>query len=141
MNSKQTTTDEAAIRDIVDQVRLAWNRGDGASFAAPFVEDADYIVWNGVIVKGRAAIAEGHQHIFDTMYRDSTNDIAVKSIRFLGKDVAVVHCTAQLTHADGTLHGYGTLPLFVMHKLAGEWKVAAFQNTPIIEEPQLAQAS
>ncbi len=144
MNMTQATmikTDEEQIREVVDQVRLAWNRGDGNGYAAPFLDDADYVVWNGITVKGRAAIAEGHQRIFDTMYRGTTNHLAVRSVRFLGRDVAVVHCTAHLTQADGSQQSHGTLPLFVMTKLAGGWKVAAFQNTPIIQESQPLQDS
>lgn len=144
MNTTQATmikTDEEQIREVVDQLRLAWNRGDGDAYAASFLDDADYVVWNGITVKGRAAIAEGHQRIFDTMYRGSTNHLAVRSVRFLGSDVAVVHCSAYLTQADGSQQSHGTLPLFVMQKLAGAWKIAAFQNTPIIEEPQAAQDS
>jgi len=36
------STDEAAIRQIVQQVQGGWSAHDGASFAAPFAPDADY---------------------------------------------------------------------------------------------------
>jgi uncharacterized protein (TIGR02246 family) len=41
------TADEAAIRAILAQLADAWNTGDGAAFAAPFAEDADFIAFEG----------------------------------------------------------------------------------------------
>ena len=77
-----SSTDEAAIRKVVQQVQDGWNAHDGKVFAAPFATDADYVVVNGMDVKGREAIEQQHTAIFSTIYKDSHNVGTVKSIRF-----------------------------------------------------------
>ena len=85
--------DEAAIRENVRQMEAGWNAKSGAQFAKPFAEDADYVVINGSYIKGREVIAEGHQRIFDTFYKESVLSLSVKQVRMLRPDVAVVHVT------------------------------------------------
>lgn len=61
--------DEAAIRSIVTQLQDGWNAHDGKAFAAPFANDADYVVVNGMYIKGREVIEKGHTGIFTTICR------------------------------------------------------------------------
>jgi len=127
--------DEAAIRANVEQMAKGWNMKSGAEFAKPFAEDSDYVVINGMHIKGRAANAEAHQRIFDTIYKDSSIAPVVKQIRFLRPDVAVVHGVSNLTFKingeEKKGNGFVTL---VMTKDKGKWSIAAFQNTGI--QPQ-----
>ena len=129
--SAQTQTaggDDALLRENVRQLEAGWNAKSGAAFAKPFAEDADYVIINGTQIKGRDAIAEGHQRIFDTIYKDSTLTLSVKQSRMLRADVAVVHVAAHLK----STHGAGdALITLVMTKENGAWKIAAFQNTPV----------
>jgi uncharacterized protein (TIGR02246 family) len=124
--------DEAAVRENVRQLESGWNAKSGASFAKPFADDADYVVINGMQIKGRAGIAEGHQGIFDTIYKDSTLNLSVKQVRFIRPEVAVVHVAAHLkaTQNGETQEGDAVITL-VMTKDKGEWKIAAFQNTGV----------
>ena len=124
--------DEAAIRENVRQMEAGWNAKSGAQFAGPFAADADYVVINGMYIKGREAIAEGHQRIFDTFYRESTLSLSVKRVRMLRPDVAVVHVTGT----NKTPHGAETqvseaIITLVMTKESGAWKIAAFHNTEV----------
>ena len=48
--------DEAAIRENVKHLETGWNTKSGALFAKPFAEDADYVVINGMYIKGRSVI-------------------------------------------------------------------------------------
>src|SRR5690349_250316 len=57
---------------ILRRLEEAWNAADGAGFAAPFTDDADFVAIRGDHHRTRAAIAAGHQQIFDTLYRGST---------------------------------------------------------------------
>ncbi|HET8782762.1 MAG TPA: SgcJ/EcaC family oxidoreductase, partial [Pyrinomonadaceae bacterium] len=75
--------DEAAIRDNVKQMESGWNSKNGALFAKPFAEDADYVIINGNQIKGRAEIEQSHQRIFDTIFKDTTLTLNVKQVRFL----------------------------------------------------------
>lgn len=71
--------DETMIRAQVAQLMNGWNAKSGAEFAKPFAEDADYVVINGMQLKGRAAIDKGHQYIFDTIYKNSTMTLSADS--------------------------------------------------------------
>jgi uncharacterized protein (TIGR02246 family) len=136
-SSAQTnsSTDEAAIRQVVQQVQDGWNAHDGKAFAAPFATDADYVVVNGMKVKGREAIEQGHTGIFSSIYKDSHNVGTVKSVRFLRPDVAVVHTEWNLEYrAGGESKKAQAMSTMVMTKEGGSWSIAAFQNTPIQPE-------
>ena len=126
-----TISDEAAIRGNVKQLETAWNTKSGALFAKPFAEDADYVVINGMYVKGRTAIETMHQKIFDTIFKDTTVTLSVKQIRFLRPDVAVVHVNGHRTGPTNDLEQDAMLTL-VMTKEKEGWTIAAFQNTAVV---------
>ena len=110
-----------------------WNMKSGAEFAKPFAEDADYVVINGMQIKGRIAITKGHQGIFDTIYKSTTISLSADTIRFLRPDVAVVHVSGSLKTPDGesqrTTNAKMTL---VMTKTNDKWEIVAFQNTEVL---------
>lgn len=130
--AKETTQDEAAVRAIVQSVQDAWNAHDGRAFAAPFTADADYVVVNGLHLKGREAIEKGHTQIFSTIYKESRNAATIKSVRFIRPDVAVAHVEWHLEYSMGgqTMKGHA-INTMVMTKEGGKWGIAAFQNTPV----------
>ena len=127
-----TNADEAAIRANVKQMETGWNAHDGKAFAAPFAVDADYVVINGMHAKGRDEIEKGHVGIFTTIYKDSRNAATIKSVRFIRKDVAVVHAewNLEFTIAGETRKGHA-LSTMIMTKDNDKWEIAAFQNTSI----------
>jgi uncharacterized protein (TIGR02246 family) len=124
--------DETAIRANVEQMVKGWNAKSGVEFAKPFAEDADYVVINGMQIKGRTAIDKGHQGIFDTIYKNSNLTYAVEQLRFLRPDVAIVHIRAALsvTRENSTQTGNARITM-VMTKNKDRWEIAAFQNTSI----------
>jgi uncharacterized protein (TIGR02246 family) len=127
-----SAADEAAIRANVRQMEDGWNAKSGERFAKPFAADADYVIINGGYIKGREEIAKGHQQIFDTIYRESTLGLSVKQVRMLRPDVAVVHVTgSNRTTRDGETRVGEAFMTLVLPKEGGDWKIAAFQNTPI----------
>src|SRR5688572_21286812 len=122
--------DEAALRESVKQMETGWNTKSGALFAKPFAEDADYVVINGMYIKGRATIETQHQRIFDTIFKDTRINLTVKQIRFLRPDVAVVHVNG---HRDGPTKELtqDAILTLVMTKDQHGWSIAAFQNTAV----------
>jgi uncharacterized protein (TIGR02246 family) len=131
-NNSAKTEDEAAIRANAEQMVKGWNQKSGVEFAKPFAEDSDYVVINGVHIKGRAANAEAHQRIFDTIYKNSSVSHIIEQIRFLRPDVAVVHVqTALKVTQDNSAQAHHGRITVVMTKNKGKWEIAAFQNTPI----------
>jgi uncharacterized protein (TIGR02246 family) len=45
--------DDAAIRDLYQQMMDGWNKGSDEAFAAPFAEESDFIGFDGTHLKGR----------------------------------------------------------------------------------------
>ena len=123
--------DEAAIRVNVKQMASGWNTKSGALFATPFAEDADYVVINGNYIKGRADIEQGHQRIFDTIFKDTMIALNVKQIRFLRPEVAVVHVSGRRDSPTKELIEEALITM-VMTKEKQGWKIAAFQNTAVV---------
>lgn len=131
----EMSKDEASVRQIVQQLETGWNNHDGKAFAAPFAADADYVVVDGMYVKGRDAIEKGHQGIFDAIFKDSTNKATVKGVRFVRPDVAIVHVEWNLTvRSEGKEEKGRALNTMFMAKENGKWSIAAFHNTPIREQ-------
>lgn len=65
----ETRANEQALSALFQQIIDGWNQGDGQAYAAPFTEDADYVIVDGKHVKGREVIAFGHQYIFNTVLK------------------------------------------------------------------------
>ncbi len=126
------SVDETAIRGILMRLETAWTGGDGKKFGEEFAEDADFTVWNGMYLKGRKTIAEGHQHIFDTIYKDTKLRFNIRQIRFLRDDVAVVHATGVVAKKSAEFPATPmVVPVFVFSNENGKWQITAFQNTQL----------
>ena len=125
--------DEAAIRAIVTRLQDSWNAGDSKAWAAPFAEDADYVVVNGMRIKGREVIESGHRGIFDTIYKGSHISASPASVRFIRDDVAIVHVEWHLKFNEGgTPREIKAMNSFIVTKEKGQWSITAFHNTPIL---------
>ena len=133
-----TTEDEAAIRAIIAGLETSWNAADGVGYSQPFAEDADFVTIYGQYVQGRAAIAGGHQQIFDTVYRGSRNRCKVEAIRALAPGVALarVQWTLRVPTGNGEREGVALNSLVLVHD-GKAWQIAVFHNT-LITQPGAA---
>lgn len=129
------TTDADAIRALVAHYAAAWNRGDGTDYGSVFADDADFTSIRLDRAHGRAAIAAGHQAIFDTIYRGTRLEAEVAKLRFLRPDIAVVEIDQRLFLPDGSAaRGLGgnagntTHILGVAERRPEGWRFVAFQN-------------
>ena len=133
--------DEAAVRSLVRKCVEGWNKGSGEAFAAQFAEDADYVVVNGMHIKGRRQNASAHQQIFDTFYKGTRLWVQVKSVRFLRPDVALMHTVSRVLkpgESDASPRPEA-IQTFTVSRHGNEWLIDAFHNTPI--QRQGGQAS
>jgi uncharacterized protein (TIGR02246 family) len=122
--------DEKAIRSIPLQMIDAWNEGSGATFAAAFTDDADFVAFEGTHLKGNQEIKSFHQQIFDTVVKGSRLEGDVRFVRLLNPDLAVMHSFARATLPghDVPSPGRDSMQLFVVVKQDGRWRAEAMIN-------------
>ena len=127
--------DERTIVDgLVQSLEKAWNAGDGAGFGDVFTEDADFVAIRGDLHHGRAAVAAGHQAILDTIYRGSTISYRTTDVRSLPEGVVIAHVRSTLEAPTGPLAGaHDAVATLVVVDDGGEWRIAAFHNTLVVE--------
>jgi uncharacterized protein (TIGR02246 family) len=128
----QNNADETSIRAEIKNLEDGWAKKDGNLFAKPFAENADYVVVNGNHLKGKKAIAEGHQFIFDSFYKETFIKADIQSIRYIRPDIALVHVAGHMTgKSNGQVVDTKSFMTMTMEKTASGWQIAAFQNTAV----------
>ncbi|MEU8381331.1 SgcJ/EcaC family oxidoreductase [Streptosporangium sp. NPDC048865] len=118
------------ITVLLTRLAEAWNAGDATAYAALFTEDADYIVFNGTHIEGRAAIESSHRMLFDGPLRGSTMSapdgrIKVKPLA----DTAALVIWGGGTSLAGELRE-STVSFTAVGTPEG-WRFASFQNTRV----------
>ena len=130
IESELTMDPNTIAEPVIKRLENAWNAADGAAFAAPFAVDADFVNIRGELHSGAAAIAAGHQQIFDTIYAGSTLRYDVVKARELDGHLILAHVSATLNVPTGPLAGeHNSLASVVLVSDGGDQRVAAFHNT------------
>src|SRR5919197_6049431 len=88
---ESTGGDAVQIRGLYLAAMRGWNVGSGEAFAAPFTDDADFVAFDGARFQGRDAIAAFHDPLFKTHLKGTRLIGDVTDVRFLARDVAVLH--------------------------------------------------
>jgi uncharacterized protein (TIGR02246 family) len=121
---------ERIVSDLVSELEEAWNAADGARFARPFAEDADFVNIRGEHLRTREVIAKGHQVIFNTIYAGSVVRYNVAGVRAIAPAVLLAHVRATLNAPTGPLAGeHRSLFTLVLVQDQNAWNIAAFHNT------------
>lgn len=120
------------VSGLVGELEEAWNAADGAGFARPFAEDADFVNIRGEHFRTREVIAKGHQAIFNTIYAGSVVHYQVAGVRAIAPAVLLAHVKAVLKAPTGPLAGeHSSLFTLVLVQDQNAWSIAAFHNTLI----------
>lgn len=121
-------TDIAAAR--LSHLERAWNDADGAAFGREFTADADFVDIRGGHHRGDAAVADGHQALFQSVYAGSTIRYQLDSARVLGPGSVIAVATATLTAPSGPARGVNRSRLtMAITEQDGRWSLTAFHNT------------
>jgi len=127
---------EQIARDAVRQLERGWNAADGDAFAAPFAKDADFVNVRGEYFRTRDDIAAGHNLIFSTIYRGSTNRIELLRARAIAEGLIVAHARARLSVPAGPLAGEARAVMSMLLVRNGDrWEIASFHNTYRMDAP------
>jgi uncharacterized protein (TIGR02246 family) len=103
MSFAQDAAAEGPIRAIVAEQVLAWNAGDGKAYARHLAPHASFTNLFGMVMYGAPAFAGRHSEILATFYKGTTKQHAIRRIRFITPDVAIVDI-------DNEVRGVKTMP-------------------------------
>jgi uncharacterized protein (TIGR02246 family) len=121
------------IEALLKRLSDAWARGDGRAYGNLFCDDAQYVEAPGRRVRGRAAIAQSHQRIFDSFFKGTcVATPAPPVIRQIAADVVLVESSGAVIFAgeDETSVPPNGLMTMVIKRHAEGWCIVSFQNTP-----------
>jgi uncharacterized protein (TIGR02246 family) len=119
-----SSPDETAVRDVVKRYVDARERRDERAIAALFTSDADQLVSSGEWRKGRDAIVKGT--LASSQQTGGKRTIAVESVRFPARDVAIADGRYEITGGTGGDRKMWTT--FVLARTADGWRIAAIRN-------------
>ena len=129
----EKTADEAAVRDLYQELMDGWNRGSGDAFAAAFTDDGDLVAFDGTHFKGREEIAPFHRELFERWMKGTRLVGEVKDVRFLSPDVALMHAiggTVMRGKSEPSPER-DSIQTLVAVRQDDKWRLAAFQNTRV----------
>lgn len=128
-----TNADEAAVRQLFQQLLETWAAGDAYAYAALFTEDADYIAFDGVNQKGRAAIEAGHQPLFERFLKGSKLTGGIVAMEQLAPNVILAHVEGSILDAGKQKPNPERLSnqTLVAVKEGNQWRFRAFHNTRV----------
>lgn len=125
--------DEAAIRDLYQQLMDGWNQGDGDAFAAVFTEEGDLVAFDGTHFEGREEIAPFHQRLFDKWIEGTRLVGQVENVRLLGPDIALVHATGSTVMRGNSEPSpeRDSIITLVAVRQSSQWRFTTLHNTRI----------
>ena len=123
----------AAVLALYEAIIAGWNADDAAAFAAPFADDGVVIGFDGSEMKGREAIRDAMQAIFED-HATGTYVGKVRGVRPLGTDAMLLQAVAGVVPAgeDDLKPELNSAQALVAERSADadEWRVVLYQNTP-----------
>jgi uncharacterized protein (TIGR02246 family) len=132
----QDQQDEAAIRAIIAAQAEAWNAGDGSAYGKDVAADASFTNLFGMVMYGAPTFIERQRKVLATFYKGTTKHHAIRRIRFVTPDVAIVDIDNELrgvkampagitVPADGI---FRTQLMEVFVRRSGRWWIEAYHN-------------
>jgi uncharacterized protein (TIGR02246 family) len=129
MASSSRDADTAAIKQCVADFADTWNSHDAHAVAMRYVEDGDFSSVKAEDSHGRKALEEHYATIFGTFLKNAHTTDTVRSIRFLGPDLASVDIDWLVTEprAPGGVLRKGLLTWIVTRR-SGQWMIMIYHE-------------
>ncbi|CRK55975.1 hypothetical protein [Alloactinosynnema sp. L-07] len=132
----ETTTEDtrlAAIERVVAAVQHAQRNELVEEFVGLFRPDAIWTTGHGKRLIGRDEIAAFTRKVLPGAMTELLPSYEVEHVLFLRPDVAAVKVRQRYLDADGRQVGSAGSPLYVMTEEDGRWRLAACQNTEVVD--------
>src|SRR3984893_18289433 len=127
--SSNRDADTAAIKQCVAAFADSWNTHDAHAVAVHYLEDGDFTSIKGEASHGRKELEDHYTTVFSTFLKNARTTDTVKSIRFLGPDVASVDIDWLVTDpaAPGGVLRKGLLT-WIVTKRNGQWMITIYHE-------------
>ena len=121
------------LRETVNRYVAAWNTHDPGTLASFFTADADMIMGNGPLLRGRPAVEQWWREYFAVQEPERTLTIDVLSTRAITVDVAMLN--VRTTTGGRTTQGTDLIArrargTWLLVRQGGDWLVAAMRGMP-----------
>jgi uncharacterized protein (TIGR02246 family) len=128
--------DAAAIQTVLVDSYRAWEAGDAGGMVAHYTADATAIM-TGSLRDSRDVIRESMALAFDGPLKGSSTYNKQLSLRFVGRDAAIVVSESGILFAGQTeVPETGLVnATWVLEKRDGQWLIAAYHNSPVHNSP------
>jgi len=129
--------DEAAIQAVLADSYKAWEAGDAGGMVANYTADATAIM-PGSLRDSRDVIRENMALAFEGPLKGSSTQNKQLSIRFVGRDAAIVISESGILFGGQTeVPDAGKVnATWVFEKRDGQWLIAAYHNSPVLAPVQ-----
>ena len=125
--------DESAVRNLIAEYAVSWNRHDIAAFGGLFAENCDYVNIDGVCWKGMQEIVQHHAELFQNRLKTAVRTLTGAEVRFPTPDVALVHASWDVTGwsrpTGKPVPVLKEITTMTIVKTNGKWLITSFQNT------------
>jgi uncharacterized protein (TIGR02246 family) len=122
--------DSAAIKQMVAAFQDTWNTHDAHAVAMRYVEDGDFSSVKGEDSHGRKEVEAHYATVFSTFLKNAHTTDTVRSVRFLGPDLASVDIDWLVNEpsAPGGVLRKGLLT-WVVSKRSGQWMITVYHES------------
>ncbi|GGL24151.1 SgcJ/EcaC family oxidoreductase [Planomonospora parontospora] len=133
LDEQTRETEIEAIKQVVAAVEHSQRNELPDAFADLFRSDAIWTTGHGRRLFGREEIAAFTRRVLPGAMKDMTPVYEVVHVLFIRPDVAAVKVRQRYLALDGRPVGEEGSPLYVMSKEDGRWRLAACQNTQVLD--------
>ena len=132
----QSSADETAIRNIIAEQALAWTAGDAAGYTSRVAPEVSFTNLFGMVMYGKPAFDARHKEILATFFKGTTKKHAIRKVRFVTPDVAIVDIDNEVQGVKAMPAGVVIPPdgilksqlMQVFVRRGGQWWVEAYHN-------------
>ncbi|CRK59462.1 hypothetical protein [Alloactinosynnema sp. L-07] len=126
-----TDGDKVAIATLTQKVISSWAYADAETFAGVFTEDGTMVL-PGLFKKGKTEIQAYMEKAFAGVYKGTQVTGKPVDMRPLGRDAAILLSQGGVLDAGESevADSAAIRAAWVVVKVDGEWKLAAYQNSP-----------
>jgi uncharacterized protein (TIGR02246 family) len=129
--------DVAAIQAVLVKSYKAWEAGDADGMVADYTADATAIM-TGSLRRSRDEVRENMALAFGGPLKDTSTYNKQLSLRFVGRDAAIVVTETGILFAGQTeVPDAGKVnATWVFEQREGNWLIAAYHNSPLLAPAQ-----